>query len=111
MDTGLVIFCVGMTVWAWYTKKTSFWFIALMAWLGFTAYMNAKATGWDYYRMFMWVGIGMAILSVIQAINVQLLARRKGPEPEPDEVFLNEYDGMVTKMNRMRSLRPRKRSV
>lgn len=107
----LVVLCVSMFVFAWHTRKVSLLFISIMCWLGFTAYNFGLSDGtMDVYRMLAWVGIAMALLLVYQAISVQASNRKALPaEKAPDQAFLDDFDQMVSGVNRLRVLRPRRR--
>ena len=116
MDLAVIALCLGMAVLAWYMKKASLMFMSILCWMGFAAYMyslvplvsNSTALQFDYHRVFVWVGIGMAILSVLQAISFRAVSTVV-PEMTPHEKFLDGYDKMTAQVNQFNSFRQRRR--
>jgi len=110
MDLAVIALCLGMAVLAWYMKKASLMFMSILCWMGFTAYMYSLVTltAFDYHRVFAWVGIGMAVLSVLQAISFRAKSTVV-PEMTPHEKFLDGYDKMTAQVNQFNSFRQRRR--
>lgn len=119
MDTGLVILCIAMMGVALQQRSVPLMFASLMCWLGFAAYMqeqwtitNATAPTpiWTSDRMFMWVGIVLAVLNMFFILRFyNIIGRPKPIDVPPEDVFVNEFGQMVDDMHRLRVLRPRRR--
>ena len=104
-----ILLCIALMVWSWHTKKASLMFMSILCWLGFSAYLYSIGTAsFDYYRVFAWVGIGMAVLSVLQAISFRAKSTVV-PEMTPHEKFLDGYDKMTAQVNQFNSFRQRRR--
>lgn len=120
MDTGLVILCIAMMGVALQRKSVALMFASIMCWLGFAAYMSEQwaiayaldntTPTWTSDRMFMWVGIMLAIIGVFFVLHFYgIVGRAKPIEVPPEQVFVDEFGQMVDDMNRLRVLRPRRR--
>ena len=119
MDTGLVILCIAMMGVGLQQRSVPLMFASIMCWLGFAAYMQEQWTAtnataptaiWTSDRMFMWVGIALAVLSVFFILRFyHLFDHTEVLEVSSEDTFVNEFGDMVDKVNRMRSLRPRRR--
>jgi len=99
-----VIICLGMMVFAWHTRKTSMLFMSVGCWAAWTAYNFGLSDGtFDYYRMFAWVGIGLIVLCLLQAISVNNANRPKPePEVEPHIKMWQDYNRMREQTEMMR---------
>lgn len=122
MDTGLVILCIAMMGVALQQRSVPLMFASIMCWLGFAAYMSEQwvaayaldntTPAWTSDRMFMWVGIALAVLSVFFILRFyNIIGRLEALEVSPEDTFINEYGEMIDKVDRLRSLRPRRRKA
>lgn len=120
MDTGLVILCIALMAIGLQQRNVGLMFVAMMCWLGFAAYMfeqwgiayaaDNTTPVWTSDRMFAWVGIALAMLSVFLILKFKnWISRPPIVEIPPEDVFVQDYSDMVDRIHKFRRLRPRRR--
>ena len=121
MDIGLVALGIGVMGIALYLKSVPVMFASIMCWIGFAAYMQEAWSAayaidnttpvWTSDRMFMWVGIALALMNVYFILRFNhMIGHVDEPDITPEQEFADEYQKIVDQRDMFRRLHgPRSR--
>ena len=90
---GLIIVGLGLTTAGFVFQRSWLLIAAMLGWLGMTFLGFLNRLDWNMATLFIWLGIGLALLCILSSI---WMAYRARPEPEvqlpPDEQYENQLD-------------------
>ena len=114
MIIAFMMLCLGLTIIGYIWKKQAILVAAGLAWLAF-GFWNRTETPtwgtWDVYELLFYIGLVMGILCVAEAIVASRTIQRTllvGEKPKKRE-YADEMGDMQKEINKLRSLKPRKK--